>query len=479
MGDVKLFNSYDGTLTATANSAAGPFLKERCIMVQATWDVTTPATATFPPGTLEIQTLTFPTEALAEDGDYIVVQDSTGQKYALALAKEGAAVKTLTFLAKASCVGGDFLRFYDAAGQAWAIATNKSGTDAAPTAQAYLDVPSARKANVNISSATTAAQVAALFETAMNALTGFTTAFTTDDSAADGTMLLACDAVGPVSDPEPYKKNAGTGLDTSPAGISIVGEETTEGYLTAAPTGAAWAAVGDDYKDTLPVLGLDTAAGVAAAAELAFNALTGFTAGITSDDTAADGTMTFTQVEPGATVNPVSKNADDSGAGGVTGVQSTGGVGGVNVGTNNFFHTAHGLATGLLGRMTTQTTLPTGLLTGTDYYVIRVSADEFALADSLAHALAGTKLNITARGAGTQTFTPTALSASTKLQKSLDATNWVDVATGETLLGANSQTISADGSYVWTLLNCPYPYIRQVATIAAGQMTMETIGWAK
>jgi hypothetical protein len=474
--DLKLFNAADATLTTNATSTVGPFLKERSIAIQATWDVTTPTSAATVPGTLEVQTVTFPDKATAVDGDYVVLEDYLGTKWALALSKSGAAVKTLTFLAKASCTGGDFLVFYDAAGQAWAIAANKSGTDAAPTAQSWIDIPSARKANVNISSATTGAQVAALFETAMNALTGFSTAFTTDDSAADGTMLLACDAVGAVAEPLSFKKNAGSGL-TSSAGTSIVGVESTAGYTTSAPTGAIWAAIPSAKKGSVDLTACTDAASVAAAAELVFDALVGVT--IVSDDTAADGTMTFTQAEPGATVNPVVKNKTDAGAGSITGVQTTGGVGGVNLTADTVYTAAHGLATGTLGRMTTTTALPTGLSLLTDYYVIRVSANEYAFADSLAHAQAGTKINLTGRGTGTHTFTPTALSASTKLQKSLDGSNWVDVANGETLLGANSQTISADGSYIWTLPDCPFPYIRQTVTIAAGQLTMESKGYAK
>lgn len=65
---------------------------------------------------------------------------------------------------------------------------------------------------------------------------------------------------------------------------------------------------------------------------------------------------------------------------------------------------AHGMITG--GgpvRLTTAGALPTGLATGTDYYVIRISAGRFALASSRANALAGTAVNLTAIGSGTGT----------------------------------------------------------------------------
>ncbi len=468
----------DGTLTDTTNSDTfqlGP--QDRIASVQATWDVTTPTTATFVPGTLEVQTVTFPSAATAEDGDYVVVEDYAGAKWAVALSKSGAEVQTLTFLAKASCVAGDFMIFYDTSARQWAVSVNKSGTDVAPTAEGYLAIPAARRAHVNISSATTAAQVAALYETAMNALTGFSTAFTTDDSAADGTMLLTSDATGPVSAPTSHKKDAGSGNSAGP-GVSIVGESTTTGYTTAEPTGAIWSAIDAANKGIVDLTSATDAASVAALAELAFDALVGFT--VVTDDTAADGTMTFTQAEPGATVNPVVKNADDSGAGTITGVQSTGGVGGVNVSSNAVYHAAHGLATGCKGRLTTATTLPAGLALSTDYWVIRVDANNFKFASTLAHAQDGTTINITDRGTGTHTFTPTALSASIKLQRSVDNSNWVDLLDAEMVSGiTNSQTISADGSYIWLIPAAYWPYLRTRTTIAAGQLTLVAAAYSK
>jgi hypothetical protein len=464
---------YDSTVqTASANSEAFDVSGCTGYSMQSVWDVTTPTSATFIPGVSEVQTLTFPDEATAVDGDYVVVEDSAGTKWALALSKQGAEVQTLTFLAKASCVERDFLVFYDTAGLAWGIAVNKSGTATAPTAQAWLDIPSARKAQVDISGASTAASVAALYETAMNALTGFTAKFTTDDSAADGTMLLTSDNPGPVTDPTPFKGDAGTTAGTTPTGTSIIGEETTAGYLTAEPTGAIWTAIPASNKDTVDVTAASTAAAIAALAETAFNALTGFTAAITSDDTAANGTMTLTQVECGATTNPVLKDADDSGAGTILGVQSTGGTGGVNLGTNAVLSTAHGLATGTVGQLTTATTLPTGLSLLTDYYIIKVDANHIKFATSLAFALAGTAVNITGKGTGTHTFTPAALSASIKLQASANGTTWEDVS-------STSQTITADSSLIWNVADCYYPFVRQALTLTGGQLTLATRAFAK
>jgi len=61
------------------------------------------------------------------------------------------------------------------------------------------------------------------------------------------------------------------------------------------------------------------------------------------------------------------------------------------------------ILTGTRVRLTTTTTLPAGLATGTDYYFIRLSNTTFKLATSYANAIAGTAINITDAGTGTHT----------------------------------------------------------------------------
>lgn len=165
--------------------------------------------------------------------------------------------------------------------------------------------------------------------------------------------------------------------------------------------------------------------------------------------------------------------------GNITVVEDTLGVSGVNLADNTHYTLAHGLVTGLKGQLTTSTTLPTGLAAATDYYIIKVSADRYKFASTYANALVGTAVNITAVGVGNHTFTSTALSASTKLQKSNDGTTWYDVHDDEVLGGANSQTISADGGMLWTIPDAPYKYVKQVLTIAAGQLTMHSLAISK
>lgn len=55
-------------------------------------------------------------------------------------------------------------------------------------------------------------------------------------------------------------------------------------------------------------------------------------------------------------------------------------------------------------RLTTSSSLPAGLSTGTTYYSIYVTSTTFKLASSEANALAGTAIDITTTGAGTQTM---------------------------------------------------------------------------
>ncbi len=84
---------------------------------------------------------------------------------------------------------------------------------------------------------------------------------------------------------------------------------------------------------------------------------------------------------------------------------------------------AHGLVTGD-GPIQVSTTggLPAGLLAATDYWIIRLSANTFKLASSLALALAGTALPLTTDGTGVQTLADTTSTVSPALGITLTAT---------------------------------------------------------
>lgn len=130
--------------------------------------------------------------------------------------------------------------------------------------------------------------------------------------------------------------------------------------------------------------------------------------------------------------------------------------------------TAHGFTTGLKGQVANPGTLPTGLVALTDYFIIAVDANTVKFASSLANALAGTQLDLTAQGSGTNTFTPTAIAGgNVKLQKSNDGTNWSDE-------GA-ATNITADG-LVWLEKVDPTSlYMRLAFTLTAGQLSASSV----
>jgi len=95
----------------------------------------------------------------------------------------------------------------------------------------------------------------------------------------------------------------------------------------AEPTGALWVATAAARKVQVDISGAaDTAAGTAAAVEAAFDALTDVGDEWVTDDTAADGTMTFTWVPKGNDSTATApKDEDDSGAGSITVANTTAG----------------------------------------------------------------------------------------------------------------------------------------------------------
>lgn len=78
--------------------------------------------------------------------------------------------------------------------------------------------------------------------------------------------------------------------------------------------------------------------------------------------------------------------------------------------TDELHHTAHGWNTGDGPIQFTNSggALPAGIVAVTDYFVVKFDADNFQIATSRANALAGTIVDITTNGTGTQTATPTA-----------------------------------------------------------------------
>ena len=86
------------------------------------------------------------------------------------------------------------------------------------------------------------------------------------------------------------------------------------------------------------------------------------------------------------------------------------GVGDVFPATDQLYIAAHAFASEMLLQLTTTGTLPAGLATGTDYYVIVVDANYISLATTRALAKVGTAVDITDSGTGTHTATAKAIS---------------------------------------------------------------------
>jgi hypothetical protein len=129
---------------------------------------------------------------------------------------------------------------------------------------------------------------------------------------------------------------------------------------------------------------------------------------------------------------------------------------------------AHGYVTGLKVQLTTTTTLPAGLSLATDYFIVKLTADTYQLAVSLANAVLATPtvVNITGTGTGTHTATPVALAGGKiKLQKSNDNVTWDDE-----VADANV-TATSDVWFIITPAIACVKYLRVRTTLTAGMLS--------
>lgn len=243
------------------------------------------------------------------------------------------------------------------------------------------------------------------------------------------------------------------------------------------PTSASWTAIPAGRKVYVNISNETTAADVAAAVETAFDGLTGEP--FTTDDSAADGTMAFAHVDVGAFGAGTPYTFDEGGAGSITSAVTTPGVNSdVDLTENTATITAHGYATGLKLQLTTDDTLPTGLSTSTDYYIIVVDDDNVKFASSQANALAGTAVDISGIGGGTHTVEVEGTLAGTiKLQKNNQPKGatavWEDITTPA------SQNITAAGSYNFTMANFSAREVRALIAITEGAATADVRAQAK
>lgn len=118
--------------------------------------------------------------------------------------------------------------------------------------------------------------------------------------------------------------------------------------------------------------------------------------------------------------------------------------------TDELNHTAHGLNTGDGPVQITNSggALPAGLTGSTNYWVIKVDANNFKLAASLALALAGTPIDLTTNGTGTQTINHQTATASPSLALLVTgnaAGNWFSLEVKDFALLSNKMTHADPG----------------------------------
>lgn len=245
------------------------------------------------------------------------------------------------------------------------------------------------------------------------------------------------------------------------------------------PTGAAWLAVPAANKVYTDVSSATTGTDVELLVATAINALTGFTAVITTANSTAN--LDCTAVYAGVVTAPtVYSKTGASGTGSVTkSVTTAGTASAVHPTTNTVTITAHGQSTGSKGQMTTSTTLPGGLSTSTDYFIIAVDANTVKFADSLAHAVSGTAITLTSSGVGTQTFTPTTSTGNViKAQGSLDGVTFMDInATNFPCLSPATVTVStSSGAAIWDIgREVVFNFVNILFTPSAGQITFSVL----
>ena len=118
--------------------------------------------------------------------------------------------------------------------------------------------------------------------------------------------------------------------------------------------------------------------------------------------------------------------------------------------TSEFTTTGHGFQTGDGPVWTSEVggALPTGLVASTNYWVIKIDANTYQLASSLANALAGTFITISTNGSGTLTTTPQAGALSPFLPLVVTgsaAGNWFSLTINDADLLSNKMTQSDPG----------------------------------
>ena len=147
----------------------------------------------------------------------------------------------------------------------------------------------------------------------------------------------------------------------------------------------------------------------------------------------------------------------------------------VNITTNQVTITAHGYLTGTVGQLTTTGALPTGLSLATNYYIIVIDANTVSFVTTLANALAGTTIDLTAQGSGNDTFTSVAKAGTVQPQVTNVANpvtaDWVNKGTATTLTGgAQNAVVEYDRKEL------AYAKFRLLIASAAGSFDFRVVG---
>ena len=174
-----------------------------------------------------------------------------------------------------------------------------------------------------------------------------------------------------------------------------------------APTGALYTAA--THKIEVDIVTGDTAAQVTTKVHAVISVhaqlIARFTVGAAGAPTNDD--IVLTQLSTGAVADPAPKSENDGGAGSIAVVVGTAGSNGdISIANNTVTETTHGWITG--DRVyVTGSDLPAGLTTATIYYIIKVDANTYKLATTLANAVAGTAVDLTDFGSSTLTAAQT------------------------------------------------------------------------
>ena len=126
-----------------------------------------------------------------------------------------------TFKTKALTGPSDYMVVYDTTGTAWAASADLAGAGTQPTGAVWASIPASNKTIVDLTTATTAAQVASLFRTALAGLSGIPITFTTATSSVRATQNVR----GVINAPEVHNRND-TGSGSITVAISIPGVDS-------------------------------------------------------------------------------------------------------------------------------------------------------------------------------------------------------------------------------------------------------------